>query len=162
MADDSGLTTVMDIAATYNMASDFFFAPAFPLSLTDALPFSLCTILIFFMQPFVVVPSLLIFSQGNATAFALIDLAIFYDPSLAPMRPDHAFLISSRRRPLSCSFAHSKSRQGNIANSFSARIETRRTDGNLNIFLIWIFAVEVSINDRLIILSILLCIPCVY
>ena len=63
MPYDSGLSTVMNIAAANHMGTDLLFVPAFVLSLTDAIPLRLCSIFEFDLRPLVVIFRLEIFSK---------------------------------------------------------------------------------------------------
>lgn len=55
MADNTGLSAVMDITAADDMGTDIFFGPSFSLSLTDGISFRLCAIFIKLCCPFVLV-----------------------------------------------------------------------------------------------------------
>ena len=149
MSDNTGLTAVMDVTSSDDVGADMFFVPSFIGSLADAVTFCLSSIFIFPFQPFVVVIRLEIFSKRNSAAFGFIDLAVFNDPSFGPVRADHSFLISSRRSPLSSSLADTETGECDISDPFTFWVEAVSSYTDLNVFFIWIFFMEVCINNSL-------------
>jgi hypothetical protein len=65
MTYDSCLSAVMDVASSDEMASDILFGPSFTLSLKDAVTLCLSTILLFLMEPVVVISGLTVFSERD-------------------------------------------------------------------------------------------------
>ena len=63
MPYDSCLAAVVNIAPSDNMMADVFLCPSFSLCLADAFPLCLRTVLIFPVQPFIIIALLLIFAQ---------------------------------------------------------------------------------------------------
>ena len=161
MTHDTGLAAVMDIASADDMGADPILRPAFPLCLTDAVTLCLRTVFEFPFQPLIVVLRLQIFPQRDAAALGKGDIAVLDDPSFGPVRPDHAFLISRRRRPLCRGLGHRKAGKCNIADALLLRIETAAAHIDLHIFPARVKFLEVRIDDRLILRRILLGKPCV-
>ena len=82
--------------------------PAFQLRLADGVPFILRSMFQPEAAPLVFVIGLKVFAKRNANALALVEFAILNDPSLCPVRANHALLIGCRRRPLRRCLAKNK------------------------------------------------------
>ena len=63
MSYDTGLSAVVNVAASDNMGADVFLGPSFTLCLADRVAFGLCAGLGTLMRPFVVIFGLQIFTQ---------------------------------------------------------------------------------------------------
>ena len=63
MPDNTGLSAIMNITTSYNVASDVFLCPSFPLRLTNSITLRLSTVLELFLQPFIIIFRLKIFPQ---------------------------------------------------------------------------------------------------
>ena len=92
MSHDTGLSTIMDITSSDNMGTYLFLGPPFQLCLANTVTLCLGTILKFGLGPFIIILRLQIFTQRDPGAFGLIDVTVLNDPTLRPVRPDHAFL----------------------------------------------------------------------
>ena len=79
---DSGLLTMMDVAAPNDMAAYFFFEPSMILPTADSIPLHLCRAFHMLIGKIVVVCLIVIFAKGNAAAPAVADLAVLDDPAL--------------------------------------------------------------------------------
>ena len=133
---DPSLPAVVDIAVLYKMRADILFIPAFRLRFTYAVALRLSAILIFCLKPFIIIIGLQIFAERYPRAFGIRNLTVLDDPTLAPVRSDHTFLISSRRSPLRCSFTYPKAGKCYMTDSLFLRIETVLTHIDLYILFI--------------------------
>ena len=161
MTHDTGLAAVMDIASADDMGADPLLRPAFPLCLTDAVTLCLRTVFEFPFQPLIVVLRLQIFSQRDAAALGKGNITVLDDPSFGPVRPDHAFLISRRRRPLGRGLGHRKAGKRNIADTLLLRIEAVTAHIDLHLLFARVKLLEIGVDDRRILRRILLREPCI-
>ena len=141
------------------MTSYLFFKPSMILSPAYRISFHLCRALNIFIRKIMIVIRIIIFSKRNTCTFTVGNFAVLNNPSLTPMRTNHAILISCRRSPGSSRFCNAKTTDCDISYTGFGWHKAFTTHINFHIFLIWIFAMEISINYRLIFFLILLCIP---
>ncbi len=160
VSDDTGLPAVMNIAAADDVASDVFFEPALTLRLDDVVALRLRAVLELIGEPAVVIVRLFVFTERNAAALGIGDLAVLDNPAPAPMRADHALLISSRRRPLRCGLLHRESGERDVVHVLLLRIEAVFADIDLDILLVRVRTLKIRVENGAIILLILLCVPC--
>ncbi len=159
VSHDSGLTAVMNLTAAHDVAADVLLVPALVAGLQNAVSFGLGSVLVFGLQPLIIVVRLQIFAQGDAGAFRLVDLAVLNDPAFGPVGSDHAVLIGGWRCPLRGRFAHRKAGQGDVSDSLLLREKAVLANREFHLFLIGIDVVKIRIEYRLIRLRILLGIP---
>ena len=98
-ADDTCLLAVVDVAASYDVASDLFFQPSMVLTFTYSVAFHLGRALYFLIGEIKVVVRIAILSEGDTNAFTVADLTVLDDPAFAPVRSDHTVLESGRWSP---------------------------------------------------------------
>ena len=112
--DDTTLFTVMDVISADDMTSYLFFQPAMILSAAYSVTFHLCRTFYLFICKIMIVIRIQIFTYGDTCTFAVGDIAVLDDPSLAPVRTDHTVLKCCRRCPGGCCLANGKSADCNI------------------------------------------------
>ena len=81
-SDNSGLLTVVDVAAADNMAPHFLLEPAVVLSAADSVTLHLSGALDVLARKVVVVLRVVILAQGYAAALAVADIAVLNYPAL--------------------------------------------------------------------------------
>ena len=159
MADDAGLAAVVDVASADDVRTDLLFGPAFPLRLQDAVALGLRAVFQLLQKPLVVIFGLQIFAQRDAGALGIRDFAVFDDPAFGPVRADHAFLVSGRRRPLGSGAADCETGEGDVADTFLRGIEAVPADVDLDVFSVRIRALEIGPDQGLIRGFVLLGVP---
>ena len=158
-SDNTGLLTVMDVAAADDMASDVLLRPAVILAAAHSITLHLGRAFYVFSGKVMVVLRIVIFSERNTAALAVADLTVLNNPSLRPVRTDHTVLISSRRRPCRCCLADIKSTERNVIYACFRRHKAVPAHVDFYFFLRRVFTLEVCVDDRLIFLFVLLGIP---
>ena len=157
--DDTALFTVMNIISADNMTSYLFFQPAMILSAAYGITFHLCRTLDILICKIMIVIRIQIFTYGNTCAFAVGDIAVLDDPSLAPVWTDHTVLKCCRRCPGGCGLADGKAADSNITYSCFGREEAFTTHIDFHIFRVRIFSLEIGVNDCFIRFGVLFGIP---
>ena len=130
------------------MGPDLFLQPAVILSAADRIPFHLGSIFDMLTGKVMIIFFIIILTQGNSTALTVYDLTVLNDPSICPVRTDHAILIGGRRSPRRCCLFHIKSRQRNKIDVLFLRHKALSADVNLNLFFPRILPLEVRIDHR--------------
>ena len=156
-AHDTGLLTVMDMAASYDMAAHLLLQPAVILAAAYRIAFHLRRALHMLAGKIVIVFFVIVLTQRDTTAFAVADLTVLDDPTFGPVRTHHTVLIGCRRRPCGRSFIHIEAAECNIAHTRLGRHEAVAAHINVHLFLIRILTLEVRIDHRLV--AVLLGIP---
>ena len=82
VTDNTGLSAVMNMAPPYDVRADVLFCPAFPLCQTNTVALRLRAILVFRLEPLVVVLRLQILAERNTGALRLVNLAVLDYPAL--------------------------------------------------------------------------------
>ena len=129
------------------------------LSAAYCISFHLSWTLHIFICKIMIVFCIIIFSKRNTCTFAVRNFAILNDPSFAPVRSDHTILISCRRSPGSCCFCNYEATDCDISHTGFGWHKTLTAYVYLYIFFIWICSMEIRINDCLVFLLVLFCIP---
>ena len=80
--DDTGLLTVVDMAAPYDMASHRLLRPSVVLSAAHGVTLHLCRALYLLPGKIMIVLFIIIFAKRDPAALAVADLTILDDPSL--------------------------------------------------------------------------------
>ena len=154
---DTGLLTVMDVAASHDMAAYFLLQPSVILAAAYRVALHLCRALHMFAGKIVVILFIIILAQRDSAALAVTDLTVLDDPSLRPVRTHHAVLISRRRSPCGCRLIHVKPTERDISDPRLRGHKTITADINLHLLLIGILTLEIGIDHRLV--AVLLRIP---
>ena len=152
-ADDAGLLAVVNVAAAHDMASDLFLEPSVVLAATHGVALHLGGTLDAFVGEVVVVLLVVVFAEGDAAAFAVIDLAILDDPALRPVRADHAVLERRRRSPGRCGLRHRKSGKCDIADAGLRREEAVAAHVDFHSLFVRVIPLEIRINHGLVALN---------
>ncbi len=79
--DNTGLLTVVDMAASYDMASHRLLRPSMILTPAYGVPLHLCRTLYLLHCEIMIVLFIIIFAERDSAAFTVADLAILDDPS---------------------------------------------------------------------------------
>ena len=145
---DTGLLTVMDVAASHDMAAYFLLQPSVILAAAYRVALHLCRALHMFAGKIVVILFIIILAQRDSAALAVTDLTVLDDPSLRPVRTHHAVLISRRRSPCGCRLIHVKPTERDISDPRLRGHKTITADINLHLLLIGILTLEIGIDHR--------------
>ncbi len=156
-AHDTGLLTVMDMAASYDMAAHFLLQPAVILTAAHRVAFHLRGTLHMFAGKIVVILFVVIFTQRDTAALTVADLTVLDDPALGPVRSYHTILIGCRRRPCCCGLIHIEATECDITHTCFGRHEAVAAHVDVYFLLIRVLALEVGIDHRLV--AVLLGIP---
>ncbi len=141
------------------MASHLLLQPSMVLSAADRIPLHLRRTLYMVNREEMIIVRVVIFADRDAGTLAAPDLTILDNPALGPVRSDHAVLVSSRRRPCRCCLVDIEAGHRNVSDAVLLRQEALSAHRNFNILLRRIRAAEISIQNGLIRLLILLRIP---
>ena len=159
VADDAGLPAVVDVAAAHGVGAYGLLRPALGLGQADALALRLGAVLVLPVEPLVVVVLLEVLPQRDAAALGFVDLTVFDDPALRPVRRDHALLECRRRSPLGRGLADSEAGERDITDALFRGGKAGGANGEFYLFHIGILALEVGVEHGLVGLRVLLGIP---
>ena len=146
-AHDTGLFTVMNVAAADDMASHILLQPAVVLAAAYGIPLHLGGTFYVFCVKIHIIFRVAVFAQRDSTAFAVADLTVLDDPALAPVRADHAVLVGGRRRPGGGGLLDIKAADSNIAYTGLVGHEAVAAHTDLDLFAVGIGSLEICVQD---------------
>ena len=147
-AHDTGLLTVVDVAAADDMVAHVLLQPAVVLPPANGVPLHLGGALHVPGGEIHVVFRIAVLSEGDPAAAAVGDLAVLDDPATAPVRPDHAVLIRGGGGPGGGRLGNLKAADRDVVYAGFVRQEAVAAHADLHLLPVGIETAEVRKEDR--------------
>ena len=145
MAHDSVLPAVVNDIAPNDMGTDPLLSPSYIPGPEHRFHLILVARLSMVFRKFIIARASL-FADADTAAFGIVDIIIFDDPALTPVRPQQPLLHGGGRRPGCGGMHHLKSPDCDVIQPCFLREKAGFPYIDFHLFLIWIRSLEIGID----------------